>query len=95
LKLEFNSSNGMSMEPVICIAEIIKDAGGATALGRAFHAAGVKLGRDAIYKWVSTGIPDRHWPTLIALSGHPAEVIYRANCHARGVDALPVVEAAE
>lgn len=93
--MEFNSSIGMCMEPVICIAEIIKDAGGATALGRAFHAAGVKLGRDAVYKWVSTGIPDRHWPTIIALSGHSAEVIYRANCHARGVDASLIAEAAE
>lgn len=80
---------------MICIAEIIKDAGGATALGRAFHAAGVKLGRDAVYKWVSTGIPDRHWPIIIGLSGHSAETIYRANCHARGVAVASVLEAAE
>lgn len=83
------------MRPVICIAEIIKDAGGATAIGRAFHAAGVKLGRDAVYKWASTGIPDRHWPTIIAITGHQPEVLFLANCHARGVEVSTVLEAAE
>ncbi len=74
----------------ISLAQIIKDAGGAGAIERASQAIGVKLKRDAVYKWPLTGIPDRHWPIVIGLSGHQSEEIYLANCNARGVS--PVAE---
>ncbi|MCO6386374.1 carph-isopro domain-containing protein [Aliihoeflea sp. 40Bstr573] len=64
------------------VAEIIKDAGGAKAI--ADRSAGA-LQRDAVYKWTSIGIPDRHWTLLIELAGsNPAE-LYEANLGARTI----------
>ncbi|MDX0511445.1 carph-isopro domain-containing protein [Sinorhizobium medicae] len=79
------------------IKQIIKDAGGPDAIAQASSRAGGDISKDAVYKWSKTGIPDRHWPVIIALTKYRPGELYAANCAARG---LPVelphpVEAAE
>lgn len=79
------------------IKQIIKDAGGPDAIAQASSKAGGDISKDAVYKWSKTGIPDRHWPVIIALTNYCPGELYAANCAARG---LPVelphpVEAAE
>lgn len=70
------------------IQEIIKAAGGTTAI----HEASVKLNagddkkalsKDAIYKWPSIGIQDRHWPLLMSLTDTSPEELFAANVKAR------------
>lgn len=81
----------------ITIRQIIKDAGGAEAIANAVADAGGDLSKDAVYKWTKTGIPDRHWPIIIALTEHGPVALYAANCAARGVpvEASQQIEAAE
>ena len=62
------------------IPDIIKDAGGASAI------AGASDGRvsiDAIYKWPKIGIPDRHWPLVLPLAKASADELMAANLMAR------------
>ncbi len=76
----------VDMTQVTTVGKIIKDAGGASAIERACGEAGIgPITRDAVYKWRLTGIPDRHWPIIMALTGCTAECLYAANCGARGV----------
>ncbi|OMQ44974.1 hypothetical protein [Ensifer sp. 1H6] len=81
----------------ISIRQIIKDAGGAEAISKAATEAGGDLSKDAVYKWAKTGIPDRHWPIIIALTDHGPVALYAANCAARGVSVAAAcpMEAAE
>lgn len=62
------------------IAEIIKDAGGATAIAEA--SAG-KVTAEAVYKWPKIGIPDRHWPLVLPLASASADEMLAANLAAR------------
>jgi hypothetical protein len=62
------------------ISDIIRDAGGARAI---HEASGGAFSADAVYKWLSIGIPDRHWPLLIRLSGATPEELFKANSAAR------------
>lgn len=66
------------------IAQIIKDAGGPAAIA---EASGGAIKKDAVYKWPSIGVPDRHWPILIEKAGVTPEQLYAANLAARGVAA--------
>lgn len=66
------------------VEDIIQRAGGVNVVA----AATDRLGRDAVYKWKSIGIPDRHWPILIelcAIDGFDltAQHLYEANLAAR------------
>jgi hypothetical protein len=63
------------------IPEIINTCGGAARI-----AASIGRSKDAIYKWSSIGIPDRHWSKLIELSGGALDpaTIHAANQQARG-----------
>lgn len=72
------------MENTLTIAQIIKQAGGATAIADASAGA---IKKDAVYKWPSIGVPDRHWQILIERAGVTAEQLYAANLAARGVAA--------
>lgn len=72
------------MENTLTIAQIIKQAGGATAIADASSGA---IKKDAVYKWPAIGVPDRHWPILIERAGVTAEQLYAANLAARGVAA--------
>jgi len=72
------------MKPDVTITEIIERAGGPGAIARACVAAGAKLTKDAVYKWPHIGIPDRHWPIIIALTSCDPLSLYIANCAARG-----------
>jgi hypothetical protein len=74
------------METDLTVAKIIKDAGGASAIERASHERGGDLSRSAVYKWQQTGIPDRHWPIIIALTDYGPTDLYKANCAARECD---------
>ncbi|WP_026616477.1 carph-isopro domain-containing protein [Ensifer aridi] len=81
----------------LTIKQIIKDAGGPDAISQASSKAGGDISKDAVYKWSKTGIPDRHWPVIIALTSYRPEELYSANCAARGLPVeMPLaVEAAE
>lgn len=62
------------------VADIIKRAGGAPAIETASDGE-VKAG--AVYKWPKIGVPDRHWPLLMRLSGASADELLTANIAAR------------
>jgi hypothetical protein len=69
------------------ITEIIEKAGGrekvAAALSEA-RGAGKEIKPDAIRKWPDIGIPDRHWPTIIAMvPGLTPQDLFDANVAAR------------
>lgn len=67
------------------IKEIIEKSGGPKAIGDAIAAARGKPSKpDAVYKWPAIGIPDRHWPIIISLSGVTAQELFEANLEARG-----------
>ncbi len=58
------------------ISDIIKAAGGARAIELA---TGGAISKDAVYKWPTIGIVDRHWPILIERAGTTPEELYMAN----------------
>lgn len=62
------------------VRDIIRDAGGPQALADA--SKGV-ITVDAVYKWQTIGIPDRHWPLVMPLSGATADELLAANVRAR------------
>lgn len=62
------------------VPEIIRAAGGARSIHEASNGA---LTKDAIYKWPSIGIPDRHWSLVMTLSGATPEELFNANTTAR------------
>lgn len=62
------------------ISDIIERAGGASAIAEASKG---RIKKDAVYKWPSIGIPDRHWPILIQRANVTAEQLYAANLAAR------------
>lgn len=72
------------METELTIAQIIKRAGGAVAIA---DASGGAIKKDAVYKWPTIGVPDRHWHILIDRAGVTEAQIYAANLAARGVAA--------
>jgi len=62
------------------LGEIIKAAGGP----RNIHEASLgTVSRDAVHKWPTIGIPDRHWPLLMKLTSVTAEELFEANRAAR------------
>jgi hypothetical protein len=69
------------------IPDIIKDAGGARKIHEASGPIDDKgkrpLTYDAVYKWATNGIPDRHWPLLMSLTETSAEELHAANCAIR------------
>lgn len=62
------------------ISEIIEAAGGPRAIS---EASGGKVKPDAVYKWPSIGIQDRHWPILIQRAGATPDELFEANRTAR------------
>jgi hypothetical protein len=63
------------------ISEIIKDSGSARGISEASNG---EITKDAVWKWSTIGVPDRHWPLLIQLSGATPEELYEANLVVRG-----------
>jgi hypothetical protein len=74
----------VNMNEPLTVAQIIKMAGGADAIAEASAGA---FKKDAVYKWTSIGVPDRHWQILIDRAGVTAEQLYAANLAAREVAA--------
>lgn len=72
------------METALSVAKIIERAGGAIAIAAAADRMGVRLKKDAVYKWPAIGIPDRHWPIIISLADVGPVALYEANLAARG-----------
>lgn len=62
------------------VSEIIDAAGGPKAIS---EASGGKVKPDAVYKWPSIGIQDRHWPILIERANATPEELFAANLSAR------------
>lgn len=61
------------------IPDIIQQAGGPDRIIQRAE----KLSRWALYKWVDNGIPERHWPLIIELSGLSADELLAANVAVR------------
>lgn len=72
------------MNQALTVAQIIRMAGGAEAIA---DASGGAFKKDAVYKWPSIGVPDRHWQILMDRAGVSAEQLYAANLLAREVAA--------
>jgi hypothetical protein len=77
LFLELNSSIFQTMRT---IPQIIKAAGGARKIAVASKGT---VTAEAVYKWSKNGIPDRHWPIVMPLSGATANELLRANVAVR------------
>lgn len=73
----------METTPALTVAEIIGRAGGPKAISDASQLSNDPFTKDAVYKWVKGGIPDRHWPIIIALTKLDVGSIYSANVVAR------------
>ena len=58
------------------VSEIISDCGGPLAIEA--HSEG-RVSHWAIRKWPANGIPDKHWPLIIAMKGFTAEQLLAAN----------------
>ncbi|EXL06237.1 hypothetical protein BG46_15810 [Brucella anthropi] len=65
------------------ITDIIKAAGGAKAIHEASNG---QITRDAVYKWPTIGVPDRHWVLLMSLTETSAEELHLANRLARSAE---------
>lgn len=70
----------LGMSQNLTVAQIIKMAGGPEAIADASDGA---FKKDAVYKWPTIGVPDRHWQILIDRAGVTAEQMYAANLAAR------------
>ena len=57
-------ANQQNEAPIWSVEDIVKTAGGNSALSRHF-----KINRETPYKWRKNGIGWRYWDDLIALSG--------------------------
>ena len=68
------------MKPNISVSDIIKKAGGAASIALMSKGA---VKKDAVYKWPSIGIPDRHWEPIIKATGLDVSDLYRANLNVR------------
>lgn len=66
------------------VSEIIKAAGGASAIAEASCGS---ITMDAVYKWPKIGIPGRHWPFILPLAQSTAEEMLAANVAARSESA--------
>lgn len=62
------------------VADIIKDCGGAARIAEESRGA---IKKDAVYKWPTIGVPDRHWPLLRRLTTVTPEELFEANVAAR------------
>lgn len=62
------------------VSEIINDCGGPKVIAAS---AGKKLSHWAVRKWPTIGIPERHWPVLMALQPLTAEQLFIANMMAK------------
>ncbi|NSX92676.1 carph-isopro domain-containing protein [Agrobacterium tumefaciens] len=85
MKLDFKSIIGVAMNKraAITVSEIISKAGGPRAIADASLSTHEPFSKDAVYKWVKGGIPDRHWPIIISLTGLNVSEIYEANLAVR------------
>lgn len=75
----------MRKSPRRTIKGIIEAAGGADAIAAAL---GGSLTSGAVYKWVRIGIPDRHWPVILAMASATADEMMAANIAARSKEAV-------
>ena len=68
------------------VQEIINQCGGAVKICSLIGDEGRVVSKDAIRKWHSNGIPEKHWQTLFKLlPSVDATIVHRANLELRGV----------
>lgn len=68
------------------VSDIIRDCGGAGKIAEASKRA---ITADAIRKWLSIGIPEKHWAVVMPLGDVTLEELYAANTKARKVSSRP------
>lgn len=66
---------------MVTVEEIIKKAGGAGEIAALIPS----ISPHAPRKWPVIGIPERHWPTIMSLTGVTAHELFAANRKARTV----------
>lgn len=68
---------------MMTIRDIVKLCGGAEAVASSIASsmgrAEKRFTSNAVYKWYSNGIPERHWSVIRRMSGVQAEQIHAAN----------------
>lgn len=65
------------------VSDIIDEAGVERIIAASRH----KLSRWALYKWPRIGIPEKHWPLVIELTGRSPNELHDANERARAMAA--------
>lgn len=75
-------------ESVKTVRDIIKAAGGPAAIAEASEATDGRVSIEAVYKWPTIGIPDRHWPLIMPLAGATADEMLAANVAARSPEQI-------
>lgn len=61
------------------VSDIIRRGGGPDQIAQKAIENGVKLTADAVKKWRKNGIPEKHWPILMDLSGIDVKRLFAAN----------------
>ncbi|SHL75132.1 hypothetical protein [Roseibium suaedae] len=67
------------MAEVESIKQIIDDCGGPGSVAAGARRKGTRLTKWAVYKWLGSGVPPKHWGLLAELSGKNEFTIFKAN----------------
>lgn len=61
------------------VRSLIKNCGGPAKVAEATQETAYPVTVEAVFKWYRNGIPEDHWPVVMALGGCTLEQIYNAN----------------
>jgi hypothetical protein len=61
------------------VRSLIKSCGGPAKVADATRETAYPVTVEAVFKWYRNGIPEDHWPVVMALGGCTLEQIYSAN----------------
>ena len=65
------------------IQKILAAAGGPKKIAEESQTWDYSVGLKSVYGWARSGIPDKHWPLIIALSSVTPTELHLANCNVR------------
>ena len=61
------------------VRDIIQDCGGPSRIASESRAHEHSISEKGVYSWHRIGIPQKHWPVVMALSGRDERQIFAAN----------------